>query len=179
LVNIVDPILVVVFSLFALRGYFKGLFRESFSLLGFVAGLTVAVRYDEPVAVLWASHWNTSFLFLRALVFVALFFIVYILSSLAGWLLHRSSRLLFLQGINRVGGVLLGAAKGTALIACTVFFLLSAPFLPQPMRKTMDESYLTSPLYHLARVLIGIGKSALFPRGASQRAGREMSVSFF
>lgn len=179
MVNIVDPILVVVFSLFALRGYFKGLFRESFSLLGFVAGLIVAVRYDEPVAALWASHWRYSFFFLRVLVFVALFFMVYLFSSLAGWLLHRSSRLLFLQGINRIGGVLLGAAKGAALIACAVFFLLSFPLLPQQMRKTMDDSYLASPLYHLARVLIGFGKSALFPHGVSRQAGRRISAAFF
>lgn len=179
MVNIVDPLLIIVFSLFALRGYFKGLFRESFSLLGFVAGLMVAVRYDEPVAVLWAEHWNTSFLFLRALVFVALFFTVYLLSSLVGVLLHRSARLLFLQRMNHFGGVLLGAAKGTALIACMIFFLLSSPFLPQKLRKTMDESYLTSPLYHLARVLIGTGKSALFPHGTVQRAGRETSAVFF
>jgi len=139
----------------------------------------VAVRYDEPLAALLAPHWNHSFLFLRALVFVALFFSVYILSSLVGRLLHRSAGALFLQGLNRIGGVFLGATKGMALIACMVFFLLSSPFLPQPMRQSMDESYLTSPLYHLALVLIGMGKSVLFPNATAQGAEREMSAYSF
>ena len=179
MVNIVDSVLLVAFSLFGLRGYFKGLFRESFALIGFVAGVMVAVRYDEPVAALWSAHWNHSFLFLRGLVFVALFFAVYILSGLAGGLLHRSARALFLQGLNRIGGILVGAAKGAALIACMVFFLLSSPFLPQEMRKSLDESYLASPLYQLARVLIGMGKSALFPNATAHQVEKEVSAAVF
>jgi membrane protein required for colicin V production len=180
-VNIADSILVILFSLFALRGYFKGLFRETFSLIGFAAGLMAAVRYDEPLAALWAAHWNPSHsvIVLRILAFVAIFFSVYIVSALSGWLLHRSAGLVFLQGVNRIGGVLLGAAKGVVLVACLVFVLLSSPWLPQSMRTSMDESRLASPLYHLARLLIAMGTSALFPDGVAQGVGREIAGDFF
>ena len=75
--NIVDPILLGLLLFFALRGYFKGLFRETFSLLGLVVGFMVAVRYDEPVAALWAESWKPSYFLLRAITFVALFFLAY------------------------------------------------------------------------------------------------------
>ncbi|MBI3059657.1 MAG: CvpA family protein [Deltaproteobacteria bacterium] len=98
--NIVDSILLVLLLLFGLRGYFKGLFRESFSLLGLIIGFMVAVRYDEPAALLWPESWRLSLLVVRVLTFVGLFFVVYFTFSLAGWLLHRSAKFLFLQSMS-------------------------------------------------------------------------------
>lgn len=165
--NIVDPILLVVLSLFALRGYFKGLFRESFSLLGLVVGFMVAVRYDEPVAALWAESWKASLIVLKLVAFAGLFFAVYFLFSLIGWVLHRSAKVLFLQGINRVGGVLLGAGKGAAILALAVFFLISSPFVSQQARQKADRSYLVPPLHFIGAELIRVGKSSILPRDDS------------
>ena len=47
-VNWIDPILLVILFLFGLRGYFKGLFRETLSLGGLIVGFMLAARYDEP-----------------------------------------------------------------------------------------------------------------------------------
>jgi membrane protein required for colicin V production len=167
LVNIVDPILLVVLSLFALRGYFKGLFRESFSLLGLVIGFMIAVRYDEPLAALWAESWKTSLIVLKLVAFVGLFFAVYFLFSLIGWLLHRSAKFLFLQGINRVGGVVLGAGKGAAILSLGVFLLISSPFVSQQARQKADRSYLVPPLHFLGAELIRVGRTSILPRNDS------------
>jgi len=161
LLNIVDPILFGLLSLFAVRGYFKGLFRESFSLLGLFIGFMVAVRYDEPVAALWMHNRESSLLILKAITFVALFFVVYFIFSLAGWLLHRSAKLLFLDAINRVGGILLGTGKGAAILALILFSLGSFPLMPQKTRQRLDQSYLAPPLYQFAQGLIQVGKSTL------------------
>jgi len=75
--NIIDIILLVLLSLFALRGYFKGLFRESFSLLGLFIGFMVAVSYVNPIIVLFGSYWKFSPIILKAIVFVLLLFLVY------------------------------------------------------------------------------------------------------
>lgn len=157
--NIIDPILLVLLSFFALRGYFKGLFRESFSLLGLFIGFMAAVRYDEPAAALLADTWKFPFVVLRALSFVGLFFIVYFTFSLAGWLLHRSAKFLFLQTINRVGGIVLGTGKGAAILALIIFFLNSSSFMPQNTRHKINESYLAHPLHQFAQELVRIGKS--------------------
>ena len=156
--NTVDLILIAALSLFALRGYFKGLFREIFSLVGLVAGFLLAARYDERLAAWLAESWKTSFIFLRAASFVAIFFLVSLAFNLIGWLLHRSAGVLFLQGINRIGGVLVGAGKGAALIGLAVLFLVSTP-MPRRAQATLGHSYLGSSFQHLAQQLIALGKS--------------------
>ncbi len=165
--NIVDPILIVLLSLFALRGYFKGLFRESFSLLGLLIGFMVAVRYDEPVAALWVDYWKASLIVLRIVTFIGLFFVIYFVFSLTGWLLHRSAKFLFLQGVNRVGGILLGAGKGAAVLALIIFFLVSSPLIPQQTRRKIDQSYLVPSLHYIAEGLIRVGKTSLLPQDDS------------
>lgn len=168
LVNVVDLILLALLSLFALRGYFKGLFRESFSLMGFFIGLIAAVRYDEQVAVLLANTWDISPLILKVLSFVGLFFVVYFTFSLAGWLLHRSAPYLFLGGMNRVGGTVLGIGKGAVILGLAVFFLRSFSWVPQQTKQTMEDSYLAVPLYQFGQRLVRIGMSGLPPEEKSR-----------
>lgn len=176
--NIIDIILLVLLSLFALRGYFKGLFRESFSLLGLFVGFMVAVRYVEPGAALLKGYWEFSPIILKSIVFILLLFIVYFVFNLAGWLLHRSAKLLFLQGVNRAGGIVLGAGKGAAILALVIFLGSSGSWIPQKARQSMNGSYLIPLFNQLGQRLIGFGKSNLFPQGKSRtRKGEGMNPS--
>lgn len=146
--------------------------------MGLVAGFMVAVRYDERVAALLTHRWDYSLILLKAGAFIALFFAVYFASSLMGWLLNRFAKFLFLQGVNRIGGVLLGAGKGASVLALMVFFLLSFPLTPQQLRQNIQDSYLASSLYQFARVLVRFGKASLFPRQGSETASGEGSAFF-
>jgi membrane protein required for colicin V production len=161
-VNWVDLILLCVFALFGLRGFFRGFFREIFSLVALVAGFMVAVAYDQEIAVFVSHYWRMSPLLLKGISFVALFFIVYFLLNLAGWLLHRSEKLLFLKTLNRTGGIALGLGKGAALAAMAIFLLSSTALLPQPTRANVDSSYLAGPLSKLGAGLIRFGKEKVF-----------------
>ena len=165
--NIVDPILLGFLLLFALRGFFRGLFREVFSLLGLVVGFMVAVRYDEPVAAMWAASWTSSYFLLQVITFVSLFFLAYFGLNLVGWVLHRSAPLLFLQGINRIGGVAMGTAKGAALLALLIFFLTSYPILPSQATQRIHQSFLAPLLSRFAQGLIQFGRANLPTRGDS------------
>jgi membrane protein required for colicin V production len=177
-VNIVDWVLLSVVSLFALRGYFKGVFRESLSLAGFLIGFVVAVRYNEIVAAHAASYWQASPLLLKAAAFVALFFLVYFLLNLVGWLLHRSEKVFFLHAVNRFGGVVVGLGKGVALAALGIFFFASSPLVPSATRQKLDRSYLVPPLSRLAEGLIHIGKATLFPKNyAATEAQQGTAIS--
>ena len=102
-------------ALFGLRGFFRGLFREVFSLLGLIAGFMIAVAFLPSAASYAAAFWKAPPLFLKGAVFVVIFFLVYFVFSLMGWLLHRSESLLFLKTVNRAGGTQL---PDDALIAC-------------------------------------------------------------
>lgn len=161
-VNWVDLILLGVFALFGLRGFFRGFFRELLSLAGLVAGFMAAVTYDQELAALLSQYWQTSSLLLHGISFVTIFFIVYFLLNLTGWLLHRSERLLFLKTLNRTGGIALGAGKGAALAAVAIFLLSSSSLLPQPTRDNVESSYLARPLTRFGQNLIHFGKEKIF-----------------
>jgi membrane protein required for colicin V production len=167
-VNWIDLTLLMVLLLFGLRGYFRGLFREAFSLLGLVVGFIGAARYDEPLAALAATYWNPGPLVLKGAAFVAGFFVIYLLFNVAGWLLHRSAKILFLQTVNRLGGVALGVGKGTAVAALVIFAMTSTTLVPQSTRVKLDNAYLVSPLARLADALIRFGKATIFVEQSGQ-----------
>ena len=170
--NWVDPILLVILFLFGLRGYFKGLFRESFSIVGLVVGFIVAVRYDDFVAASAALHWNLSPFILKGIAFVAIFFIVYFVFSLIGWVLHCSAKMLFLQTINHLGGIAIGLGKGAAITALIILFLTSSAWIPQSTKERLEDSYLVPPLSHLAAEIVRVGTERLFPRTNQQALGQ-------
>ena len=167
--NWIDLTLVVVLLLFGLRGYFRGLFREVFSLLGLFAGFVGAVRYAEALAALVATYWNAAPFILNGVGFVICFFVIYVLFNLTGWLLHRSAKALFLQTVNRFGGVVLGLGKGAALSALMVFAVTSTALVPPSAREKLDQAYLVSPLANLADNLIRFGKAKIFIKPGQAR----------
>jgi len=161
-VSIVDLILLLLLTLFAVRGYFKGLFLEVFSLLGIFAGIFIAVRYNGQASLLIQGYWKVSPIILQAIGFVAIFFVVYFVFNVVGWLLQRSSRYLFLGGFNRVGGVVFGTGKGAAFLALILFLVGSSSFLPQNIRRQVDDSILIPPLNRFGQELVELGKDTLF-----------------
>jgi uncharacterized membrane protein required for colicin V production len=163
-VNWIDVTLLSVLALFGLRGYFRGLFREISSLVGFLAGFMVAVRYDDALGSIIAHYWNSSPLLLKGVAFVVIFFIVYFLFNLSGWLLHHAAKPLLLQTINRLGGMAVGMGKGAILTALVVSFATSGSWLPASVRDKFEGAYLVSPLSHFADDLIRIGKNRLLPK---------------
>ena len=175
--NWIDLTLLAVLALFGIRGYFRGLFREAFSLVGLVLGFILAVRYGEPLASFGGTYWKLSPLILKGAAFVAIFFVIYFLLNLVGWLLHHSEKILFLQTLNRAGGVAIGIGKGIAMTALVVFFVSSASWLPHWTRDKLDGSYLASPLSRFAEGMIRLGKEKLFLKGAGEaQASPELHI---
>ena len=156
--NGVDLILIFVLVLFGQRGFFRGLFREILSLAGLIAGFMLAAAFLQPMASYAEGFWKMPPLILKGSIFVIIFFLVYSLFNLVGWLLHRSESLLFLKTVNRAGGVAMGLGKGAAIVALIIFFLSDAAWLPKAGQEKFHGSYLVSPLSHFAASLIRIGK---------------------
>lgn len=172
--NWVDVTLLVALALFGLRGYFRGLFRELLSIAGLVVGFIVTVRYYEAVAAHGASYWKVSPLILNGAAFVAIFFVVYFLFSAVGWLLHHSEKLLFLQTLNRIGGIAVGVGKGAVLAALMVFFAGSASWLPRGARDEIGAALLASPLSRIAEEILRAGKERMYPmQGGAARTSAE------
>ena len=162
--NWIDLILTCVLALFGLRGFFRGFFREVFSLIGLIAGLMLAVILVQPVATYATDWWSLSPLIVKAAAFITIFFAVYFLCNLIGWLLHRSESLLFLKPLNRAAGIAVGLGKGAAIVALLVFFLLDALSGSKAAQEKIQGSYLVSPLSRFAEGIIRLGKQEVFTR---------------
>jgi membrane protein required for colicin V production len=160
-VNTVDIILLCFLFLFALRGYVKGFFREIFSLAGLIVGFMAAARYNHTVATLSQEYWETSPFVLKGASFVAIFFAVYLCFNLLGWLFHHSEKFLFLQTLNRAGGIVIGIGKGAAVMALIVFFMSSASWIPASASEKIKTSVLTPSLSRLAELIIRVGKERI------------------
>jgi len=161
-VNIVDAVLAAVLCVFAVRGYVKGLFREVFALLGLAGGLIVSLRYFQPVS-LWVESWPYPPVILQIIVFVFLFFLVYIGFNWLGFQLHRSAGVLFLGGLDRFGGVLVGGSKGALFLGVGLFFAVSQSWLPPNVRQQLDRAASVEPLYRLGATVAVLGSTLRWP----------------
>jgi membrane protein required for colicin V production len=160
-VNIVDIILLVLLFLFGLRGYVKGFFREIFSLAGLIVGFMAAVRYNHTVATLSEEYWKISPFLLKGASFIAIFFAIYFCFNLLGWFFHHSEKFLFLQTLNRAGGIAIGIVKGAAAMGLIVFFMGSVSWIPPSANEKFKTSILIPSLSRFAELIIRAGKERI------------------
>ncbi len=160
--NIVDAVLAAVLCVFAVRGYFKGLFREVFALLGLSVGFILSVRYYEQLS-LRVDFWPYSPLILQVIVFVLLFFLVYIAFNWLGLMLHRSAGMLFLSGFNRLGGLLVGGSKGAFFLGVGLFFAISQSWVPQNYQQQFGKAALVGPLFSFGAWAAAKGAALTWP----------------
>ena len=159
--NVVDIILLSLLFLFGLRGYVKGFFREVLSLTGLVVGFMAAARYNHALAALSEEYWKISPFILKGASFVAIFFAIYLCFNLLGWFIHHSERFLFLQTLNRAGGIVIGIGKGAAVMALVLFLMSSASWIPPSASEKIKTSVLVPSFSRLAELMIRVGKERI------------------
>jgi len=119
--TIFDIIVAVILGFFFLFSLFKGMVREIFSLLGYLAGYILALNYQDELAV-WLREIVAQPVIARIVGFVIIFFVVRISFGLIGRLLRK-----FMAGStvlsvpDRILGGVLGFAKGLVIVAVIMF----------------------------------------------------------
>ncbi|HVN84749.1 MAG TPA: CvpA family protein [Candidatus Binatia bacterium] len=150
--NPVDLAGAAVLLLFALRGYWRGFFRETFGLLALFGGLAAAARFAAPLA-LRLEPYAALPVVREGLAFVGVFVVVHATVTLAGYVVHRLAGA-SAQGVsNRLAGVVVGAGKGGALLAFVLLFLHLFPLM-RTLDARLAESRLAPPLITTAGAVI-------------------------
>jgi membrane protein required for colicin V production len=161
--NGMDVALVVLLLLCALRGFWRGFFRESFGFAGFVLALAAALRFADAGAQLLAERLPASIELpataRSGVAFVAIFIAVQSVLNLLGLLIDRMVGSLFLRRASRVGGALFGLAKGGAVLAFLLLFLHVFPVVPGIDQRIM-ESRVAHPLVSMAGSVVRAGLPA-------------------
>jgi len=152
-VNHLDALLLVLLVPFALRGYWRGFCREGLGLVGLFVGAFAAAGFGPTLAAsLVASKVGPPYVALPV-AYAAIFAVVWVLASVLGRIADRIARALFLGGVNRVGGALLGSAKGATVLGFALLLAARAPGLAD----TIESSRLGRPLMQLAGSVLGSG----------------------
>src|SRR5690242_13545312 len=126
----VDMALIFAFVACALRGYWRGFLRETFSVLALIGGMAAAVQWTNTAAA--ALHVYLPRLLSpvvqTGLAFVAIFSVVHAAITVAG---SSADRLAGAQGrvMTRLSGALLGMVKGGAVLAVILLFLHLFPLV--------------------------------------------------
>lgn len=137
----VDVAVVGFVILAALRGWWRGFFREFFGLLGLAVGLYAASEY-APLLSPWLAEKVTGPETVRdGLAYVIVFVAANLATNIFGLLLDRIAAALLLGGINRAAGAVFGAGKATAVAAAVLLFVHLFPPLAN-----VDQQVMASPL---------------------------------
>lgn len=151
--NAVDIVLVVVFGLCAVRGYWRGFLRELFGVLGLVVGGLAAVQLTPAGVQVLGQYLTLPAPILTGVAFAGIFVIIHTAVTLVGLLFDRLARAVFLSGINRLAGAVFAAGKGAAVMALVLFGLHLFQRFPE-----LDEQIMSStigrPLVQAAGELI-------------------------
>lgn len=142
----IDVVLAVVVGLFAVRGFWRGFAREIFALIGLVGGVAIAGAYYPDAAMMLPPE--VPDIARPAIAFLGLFVGVALAAKLVGLLVQRLLGLVLLSPLDRIGGILFGAAKGVALIALGII-VVRAVTPPHALDRACADSVLMRPLLDL------------------------------
>ena len=137
--NLFDIIILVVLILFALKGVVRGLVNEAFSLTGLILGGWVAYRFYPVLSVPIRTTLHLPAHVSAFLAFMLLLLVTGIVAHIVGNILTAALKLVMLGSINRLGGILIGAAEG-ALLLCMLFSTATAGFMPDALKRKVHAS---------------------------------------
>lgn len=121
-------------------GFVRGAIRELVYILGWVVGFILAQSFAVEGAALLAE-WMKEPLSRYVVAWLLIFLIVLMVFSLIGSLIAGAVRKLGLGGLDRLGGVAIGAAKG-ALVLVLLAMVVGMTTLPS---STMWKQSVSSP----------------------------------
>ena len=127
-----DIVLALVAATLAVRGAFRGLSGEFFSLLGMVGGVILAWNY-APIPARWiASLWDgPSEALLKVISMVIIYILTVLLANLACRGVKAFIKFASLTMVDRVLGVFSGLLKGVFLLLFLYVGITTySPFLP-------------------------------------------------
>lgn len=137
--NLFDIIILAVLILFALKGLVRGLVNEASSLTGLILGGWVAYRFYPAFSVPIRTALHLPVHVSSFLAFMLLLLVTGIIAHIAGNILTAALKLVMLGSINRLGGILIGAAEG-ALLLSMLFSTATAGFMPVSLKQKVRAS---------------------------------------
>jgi membrane protein required for colicin V production len=137
--NLIDIVILAVLIGFALKGLFRGLVNEVASLTGLILGVWLAYRYYSFLSVPIRNILHIPEHVAAFVAFMLLLIITGLIAHILGNIITTALRIVMLGSINRLGGLLIGAAEG-ALLLSIVCGIGTADFMPVKLKEKIRAS---------------------------------------
>ncbi len=121
-----DIIVLALVGILTLFGLWKGLVRQVVGLAGVAAGYLIAMKFHGPLAARFLTGFRPAMG--SVIGFLVIFIACIIAASIIGWIAGVLIGTAGLGILNRVGGGILGGAKGCLIVSVVVMMLIA--FLP-------------------------------------------------
>ncbi len=155
MMTVVDFILLIVCLFFVLRGLFRGILMEIFSVLALIAGFLASINYYPQTAGLFESIFPAG-ASRNAAGLAAVFITVWLLIKILSWVLNRNLGEAATNPASRVTGGALALLKAVLFLSMIVFLAESV----WPGNKITDGNRSTEMSYQVVGTLKNAG---LFP----------------
>lgn len=150
---VIDIVFLALIGLLTLRCFLKGFSGEIIALASFALGITGAVFFFRAGAAFFRTNPLFKGIFSgipalpEILAFIAIFVIVFIAGKIIDHILADIIRRLYLNGLNRFLGFILGLVEGVALVSLILILLTLQPlFDPVPLLSQSIFARLLFPL---------------------------------
>lgn len=139
-INMFDLIVLTVIGLSSLLSFFRGLFKEVFSLAGWAVAAIITLRFLEPVSTILKPHVGSDVV-TSGIASVGLFFTtLIIISIISGIILKYLRPGARIGNIDNLGGLAFGIARGV-LIVTLGYFITSVVVGEKNYPDWMQHSY--------------------------------------
>jgi len=137
--NLFDIVILVVLICFAFKGFVRGLVNEASSLAGLILGGWAAYLYYPVLATIIHNWVHLSKQISAFLAFMLLLFLIAFLAHIIGNIVTAALRIVMLGWLNRIGGILIGAAEGVLLLSL-LFCMARSEFMPDALKEKVAAS---------------------------------------
>ena len=121
--NYIDIVILVVLGIFGLGGLRKGIITEAATLLGLGVGLYGAFHFSDFTAEKLVQWVEINPKYLNVIAFVVTFLVLAIVVNLLGRLVAKMVKAINLGFIDKLGGFIIGMAKGVLICSLLVMLL--------------------------------------------------------
>ena len=139
--GVIDIVIVCCFLPALYFGIKNGMVRQLVALAVIYFGITLSLRFAEPVAEWVTGHVKISEFWAKAVSFILIFFVVALLLSLLGKIVEKILKISMLNWLNKLLGVVMSFVLFVLLLSVLVYFVDSAnnllEFIP---KEKLEES---------------------------------------
>lgn len=151
-----DILFLIVLLVGAWKGWVSGLLKEALGLVGVFVGLYVAYLLYEQVGYALAPHIGTSPSIASILAFVLIWIGVPVLLGVLGSLLTKVLEWVGLDGVNNLGGSLVGIIKYAIVLGALCNVLAITRLVSED---SQQRSLLFGPLKQTTSIAFNLAKS--------------------